>query len=103
MRKFFYLPAAILLGALTLASCSSDDDKDENTTEFNIVTVAPVVDNDNYAANTTEASYKSKVFGNTAIDACGVLVSELTKANTTIATSKLTEAQEAYLRKEGVL
>ncbi len=99
MRKFFYLPAAILLGALTLASCSSDDDKDENTTEFNIVTVAPVVDNDNYAANTTEASYKSKVFGNTAIDACGVLVSELTKANTTIATSKLTEAQEAYLRK----
>ncbi|MBR6194375.1 MAG: imelysin [Prevotella sp.] len=99
MRKYFYLPAAILLGALTLASCSSDDDKDENTTEFNIVTVAPVVDNDNYAANTTEASYKSKVFGNTAIDACGVLVSELTKANTTIATSKLTEAQEAYLRK----
>ncbi len=99
MRKFFYLPAAILLGALTLASCSSDDDNDENTTEFNIVTVAPVVDNDNYAANTTEASYKSKVFGNTAIDACGVLVSELTKANTTIATSKLTEAQEAYLRK----
>ena len=99
MRKFFYLPAAILLGALTLASCSSDDDKDENTTEFNIVTVAPVVDNDNYAANTTEASYKSKVFGNTAIEACGVLVSELTKANTTIATSKLTEAQEAYLRK----
>jgi len=99
MRKFFYLPAAILLGALTLTSCSSDDDKDENTTEFNIVNAAPMVDDDTYAANTTEASYKSKVFGNTAIDACGVLVSELTKANTTIATSKLTEAQEAYLRK----
>ncbi len=99
MRKFFYLPAALLLGTLTFTSCSSDDDNDENTTEFNIVSTTPVVDDDNYAANTAEASYKSKVFGNAAIDACAVLVNELTKANTAIATSKLSEAQESYLRK----
>jgi len=98
-KKIIFLSAAVLMGALTIASCSSDDDDNENKTEFNIVTTAPVVDDDTYAANTTEANYKSKLFGNTAIDACATLVSELTKANTTIATSKLSEAQEAYLRK----
>ena len=98
-KKIFMLSAGILMGALTMTSCSSDDDKNENTTEFNIVTAEPVVDQDTYPANTTEANYKSKVFGNTAIDACAMLVNELTKANTAIATSKLSEAQEAYLRK----
>ncbi len=99
MKKYFYLPVAVLMGALTLTSCSSDDDDKENTTDFNIVTTAPVVDEDNYPANTVQANYSNKAFGQTAIDACGTLVSELTKANTTIATSKLSEAQEAYLRK----
>ena len=99
MKKFFYLPVAVLMGALTATSCSSDDDNDENTTDFNIVTTAPAVDEDNYPANTTQANYSNKAFGQTAIDACATLVSELTKANTTIATSKLSEAQEAYLRK----
>ena len=98
-KKIFMLSAGILMGTLTMTSCSSDDDKNENTTEFNIVTAEPVVDQDTYPANTTEANYKSKVFGNTAIDACATLVNELTKANTAIATSKLSEAQEAYLRK----
>ena len=99
MKKYFYLPVAVLMGALTATSCSSDDDNDENTTDFNIVTTAPAVDEDNYPANTTQANYSNKAFGQTAIDACATLVSELTKANTTIATSKLSEAQEAYLRK----
>ena len=99
MKKYFYLPVAVLMGALTATSCSSDDDNDENTTGFNIVTTAPAVDEDNYPANTTQANYSNKAFGQTAIDACATLVSELTKANTTIATSKLSEAQEAYLRK----
>jgi hypothetical protein len=99
MKKYFYLPVAVLMGALTATSCSSDDDNDENTTEFNIVTTAPAVDEDNYPANTVQANYSNKAFGQTAIDACATLVSELTKANTTIATSKLSEAQEAYLRK----
>ena len=98
-KKIFMLSAGILMSALTMTSCSSDDDKNENTTEFNIVTAEPVVDQDTYPANTTEANYKSKVFGNTAIDACATLVNELTKANTAIATSKLSEAQETYLRK----
>ena len=99
MKKYFYLPVAVLMGALTATSCSSDDDNDENTTDFNIVTTAPAVDEDNYPANTVQANYSNKAFGQTAIDACATLVSELTKANTTIATSKLSEAQEAYLRK----
>ena len=99
MKKYFYLSVAVLMGALTATSCSSDDDNDENTTDFNIVTTAPAVDEDNYPANTTQANYSNKAFGQTAIDACATLVSELTKANTTIATSKLSEAQEAYLRK----
>ena len=99
MKKYFYLSVAVLMGALTATSCSSDDDNDENTTDFNIVTTAPAVDEDNYPANTTQANYSNKAFGQTAIDACATLVSELTKANTTIATSKLSETQEAYLRK----
>lgn len=99
MKKYFYLSVAVLMGALTATSCSSDDDNDENTTDFNIVTTAPAVDEDNYPANTVQANYSNKAFGQTAIDACATLVSELTKANTTIATSKLSEAQEAYLRK----
>ena len=100
MKKYFILPVAVLLGALTFTSCSSDDDSDgTDDTEFNIVRTTPTVDADTYPTNTAEASYRSKDFGNTAIDACTHLVSTLTKANTTIASSRLTEQQEAYLRK----
>ena len=98
MKKYFYLSVAVLMGALTATSCSSDDDNDENTTNFNIVTTAPAVDEDNYPANTTQANYSNKAFGQTAIDACATLVSELTKANEAIAKAQLTEAQETALR-----
>jgi len=99
MKKIWYLCVGVLMGALTVTSCSSDDDNNENVSDFNIVSTAPVVDEDNYPANTTAANYSNKAFGNEAIDACATLVSELTKANTAIATSKLSEVQEAYLRK----
>ena len=33
MKKFFYLPIAVLLGAMTFTSCSSDDDDDNQPTE----------------------------------------------------------------------
>ena len=99
MKKIWYLCVGVLMGAMTVTSCSSDDDNNENVSDFNIVSTAPVVDEDNYPANTTAANYSNKAFGNEAIDACATLVSELTKANTAIATSKLSEVQEAYLRK----
>ena len=100
-KKYFTLPLAALLGALTLTSCSSDnaDDNPDGNAEFNIVRTTPTVDNDTYPQNTTEANYSSKAFGNTAIDASTALVTELTKANTAIASSRLTGQQEAYLRK----
>ena len=99
MKKIWYLCVGVLMGAMTVTSCSSDDDNNENVSDFNIVSTAPLVDEDNYPANTTAANYSNKAFGNEAIDACATLVSELTKANTAIATSKLSEVQEAYLRK----
>ena len=100
MKKHFILPAAVLLGALTFTSCSGDDDDDTlDDTEFNIVKTTPTVDDDTYPQNTTEANYSSKSFGNTAIEACMGLVKELNKANAAIASSRLSEQQEAYLRK----
>ncbi|MBQ8487167.1 MAG: imelysin [Prevotella sp.] len=80
MKKYFILPVAVLLGALTFASCSSDDDDDDNT------------------SNTTEAQYKDRTYGNEAIDACDDVVKALTSANNVIATSSLTADQETYLR-----
>ena len=100
MKKYFILPAAVLLGALAFTACSevSDDDTDNNT-EFNIVKTTPTVDADTYPQNTAEANYKNEEFGQTAIDASIKLVSELTKANAAIASSRLSKQQEAYLRK----
>ncbi|MBQ7511863.1 MAG: imelysin [Prevotella sp.] len=101
MKKYSYLMAVLLMG-LTFTACSeTDGDNDNNTgdNEFGIITTAPIVDNDSYPANTTEANYNDKAFGQTSIDACANLVNQLTKANTAIASSKLTEQQEAYLRK----
>ena len=77
MKKHFILPAAVLLGALTFTSCNSDDDNN------------PAI---------PETNYSDKRYGNNAIDACTSLVAELTKANTAIASSQLTEQQETFLR-----
>ena len=98
MKTKFILLMALMMGALTMTSCSSDDDKKNNggDTDFDLVTTNPIVDQDNYAANTS--SYDSKAFGQSAVDACGALEDELTAANTMIATAQLTEAQETYLR-----
>ena len=98
MNKNVILLMALMMGALTMTSCSSDDDKKNNggDTDFDLVTTNPIVDQDNYAANTS--SYDSKAFGQSAVDACGALEDELTAANTMIATAQLTEAQETYLR-----
>ncbi len=98
MNKKFIFSMALLMGALTFTSCSSDDDKKDNgsDTSFDLVTTTPIVDEDNYAANTS--NYDNKAFGQTAIDACGDLEDELTAANSLIATAQLTEAQETYLR-----
>mgnify|MGYP002856821835 CR=1 FL=1 len=99
MKKYFYLPVAVMLGALTLTACSDDDDDKNDETEFNIVVTTPTVDEDSYPANTTEANYSNKSFGNTAMDACDDLASQLVKANQIIGSAKLTDEQEAYLYK----
>ena len=97
MKKKFILSMALLIGAMTIVSCSSDDKNDNGgNTNFDLVTTTPIVDEDSYAANTS--GYDNKVFGQSAIDACGSLEDELTAANSLIATAQLTEAQETYLR-----
>lgn len=98
MNKNVILLMALMMGAVTMTSCSSDDDKKDNggNTDFDLVTTNPIVDQDSYAANTS--SYDSKAFGQSAVDACGALEDQLTAANTMIATAQLTEAQETYLR-----
>ena len=99
MKKIFYSMTALMMG-LAFTACSSDDDNNGTTDDnFTIVTTTPIVDNDTYPANTIEANYSSKTFGQEAIDACGDLTSQLEKANSIIASSKLTEQQEAYLYK----
>ena len=90
----------VLMMGLTFTACSSDnDDNDINDQSFKIVTTTPVVDDDTYPANTTAANYSDKAFGQVAIEGCVSLVNKLEGANAEIASSKLTEAQEAYLRK----
>jgi hypothetical protein len=70
MKKIIY-SLALLMGTVTFAACSSDNDNDDdNTGEFKIVTTTPFVDQDNYALNTTAANYSSRTFGQTAIDGC---------------------------------
>jgi hypothetical protein len=98
MKKELILSMALMIGALTMSSCSSDDDKNDNggNANFDLVTTMPFVDEDSYAANTS--GYNNKTFGQNAIDACGVLEDELTAANAMIATAQLSEAQETYLR-----
>ena len=100
MKKIFY-SLALMMGVMTFTACSSDSDDNggENNKSFSIVTTAPIVDNDTYASNTTAANYADKAFGQAAIDGCIGLVGQLEAANAAIASSKLSETQEAYLRK----
>ena len=94
MKKIIY-SLALMMGFMTFTACSSDsNDNGNDINEFNIVTTTPIVDQDNYAANTDAANYTSKTFGQAAIDGCIGLMGQLEAANTAIASSKLTEAQE---------
>ena len=102
MNKILILSAGVLMGALTLSSCSSSDDNNGGETptpdDFNIVMTTPIVDQETYPANTVAANYSNKTFGQQAIDGCTKLVAQLEAANAAIASAKLTEAQEAHLR-----
>ena len=99
MKKITYAMSVLMIGLAFTACSESNNNNEENGNEFNVVTTTPLVDEDSYAQNTTAANYSSKAFGQDAIDNCMSLISELENANTTIATAKLSEAQEAYLRK----
>ena len=99
MKKYFIWSMALLMGAVTMTSCSDDDDNNSEDNEFSIVRTTPVTDQASYPLNTTEANYSSKAFGNTAMDACDDLANQLVKANNIIGSAKLSEAQEAYLYK----
>ena len=74
MKKYFILPLAALMGALTLTSCSESDDDNSKTNIYSDVT-----------------------YGNAAMDACDDLASELVKANGVVAAANLSTAQEDYL------
>lgn len=83
MKKYFYLPMAIVLGAMTLTACSDDNDekkKDDGTTIVN------------------DPKFKDKSYGQNAIDACSTVVTELENANSIINSVSLTSTQETYLR-----
>ena len=99
MKKITYAMSVLMMGLSFTACSDSDSNNSEDSNEFNVITTTPLVDEDSYAQNTTAANYSSKAFGQDAIDNCLSLINELESANTTIATSKLSEAQEAYLRK----
>ena len=99
MKKTIYSMAVLLMG-LAFTACSSDNDNNgDDNNQFNIVKTNPIVDQDTYPANTVAANYSNKAFGEAAIDGCVDLVGELEAANAVIASSKLSEVQEAYLRK----
>ena len=99
MKKIIY-SFALLMGMMTFTAFSSDSDNNgDDNNQFDIVKINPIVDQDNYSANIVAANYSNKTFGMTAIDGCIDLVGELEAANAVIASSKLSEAQEAYLRK----
>ena len=101
MKKICYLSVALLMGGMWLTSCSSENDEpipEGGGTEFNVVITTPIVDKDSYALNTEAANYSKRSFGETAINACNNLTSELEAANAVISSSRLSEAQESYLR-----
>ncbi len=65
---------ALLMG-MAFTACSSDSGNNDNVDK-----------------------YKDRSYGMTAINACGSVVTQLEAANATIASAKLTETQEDYLR-----
>ena len=73
MKKIIY-SMALLMG-IAFTACSSDGDNNDNVDK-----------------------YKDRSYGMTAINACGSVVTQLEAANATIASAKLTETQEDYLR-----
>ena len=98
MKKIFILPAVLMAGAMAFTSCSENDDNEQSETfEFNIVETAPILDQENYTLNTS--NYSNNTFGNTAMDACNELCSELEAANAVIGSARLSAEQEDYLRK----
>ena len=76
MKKYLFMSVAVMLGALTMTSCSDDDDNN----------------------STSEETYKNRSLGNEAIDACATTVTALEAANKVIATANLTVEQETALR-----
>lgn len=98
MKKIFILSGALMMSALTFTSCNNDDDNKNDDVEFSVTETTTVVDEDNYSLNTTAANYSVKSFGESAVDGCADVVSELEAANAIIGSAKLSEAQEAYLR-----
>ena len=97
--KYAMLFAAACTLSMGFTACSDDDDNENTANEFNIVKTSPIVDENSYPKNTTEANYSNKQFGNTAMDACNDLANQLVKANEVIGKANLSEAQEAYLYK----
>ena len=85
MKKFFFLPIAVVLGALTFTACSDDDDDDKN-------------DNNSGSTIVDDAKYKDKSYGQAAVDACASVVTQLEAANTIIASANLSSDQEQFLR-----
>ena len=99
MKKITYAMSVLMMGLAFTACSESNNNNEENGNEFNVINTTPLVDEDSYPLNTTAANYSSKTYGQDAIDNCLSLITELESANTAIATAKLSEAQEAYLRK----
>ena len=99
MRNQFKTLAVLMMGLAVVACNDENNENEEVDGQFNVIVTTPLVDNDNYPLNTDEASFHSRQFGQEAIDVCMTLNNELERANAVIATAKLSEAQEAYLRK----
>ena len=99
MKKTVFAMGILMMGLAFTACSDSDNNNEVNNDQFSIITTTPQVDQDSYASNTTVANYSNQAFGQQAIDDCLSLIDGLEGASTTIATSKLSEEQEAYLRK----
>ena len=99
MKKIIFAMGVLVMGLGFTACSDSDNNNEVNNDQFSIITTTPQVDQDSYASNTTVANYSNQAFGQQAIDDCLSLIDGLEGASTTIATSKLSEEQEAYLRK----
>lgn len=75
MKKYLILSVALLMGAMTIISCSKDDN-----------------------GGGSDDKYKDRSYGITAIQSCQTVVSSLEAANTVIAKANLNDDQEQFLR-----